>query len=143
MLTRERFAALPDGRRRLITSFNLRDLDRAVEGAKAAGIDPVVTIENNTIVIGPKSVGARESPAPARCALYRHYDRDRRLRYVGISVHPVRRLRQHELGAHWYGSIAHIEIEWFDTRTETEAAKTAAILAENPLHNIARRAAAG
>lgn len=72
-------------------------------------------------------------------ALYRHFDADGRLLYVGISLSPARRLSNHAAGSRWADKIAHVTIEWLPTRQEALAAEGRAIASENPLHNIVGR----
>ena len=69
-------------------------------------------------------------------ALYRHFDADGRLLYVGISLNAIARLTQHRLTAHWFRSIARIEIEWHESRELAEAAEREAIKQERPAHNV-------
>lgn len=69
-------------------------------------------------------------------ALYRHFDKDGRLLYVGISLNAVARLAQHRGVAHWFRSIARIEIEWHPTREDACAAEIEAIREELPMHNV-------
>jgi len=73
-----------------------------------------------------------------RTALYRHFDSDGRLLYVGISLSAVRRLGQHQQHAHWFGAIVRVDIEWHATRLLALEAEAYAIARENPLHNTAR-----
>ena len=72
-----------------------------------------------------------------RTALYRHFDASGVLLYVGIAVCPLSRQKAHTCGAHWYGDIASISIEWHHTREQALAAEIDAIRQERPLHNIA------
>lgn len=81
-------------------------------------------------------MGAAENAE--RTALYRLYDGDGRLLYVGIAKDPEKRLRAHRWGpdrADWRHDIATQSVEWRDTREEAEAAEIAAIRSELPLHN--------
>ena len=68
--------------------------------------------------------------------LYRHWDAEERLLYVGISLSAVGRLSQHRKTALWYERIAKVTIENFNSREELEAAEKEAIKREKPLHNI-------
>lgn len=80
-------------------------------------------------------------PAPphqGRTALYRFYDADGQLLYVGISHDPETRWRDgHKLSSVTRRDVARREEEWFDTRTEAAAAEVAAIKREKPRDNIA------
>ena len=71
-------------------------------------------------------------------ALYRHFDNDGHLLYVGISLSHVARLVDHRNSAHWYKEIAQVTIQWFETRVDAENAEGKAIAIENPKHNIKR-----
>lgn len=70
-----------------------------------------------------------------KTALYRHFDADGVLLYVGISLAPFRRLRDHKR-SHWCESIVTIKVEWHPDRESALRAEMAAIMAEQPLHNI-------
>lgn len=74
----------------------------------------------------------------SRTALYRHFDADGRLLYVGISLSAVHRLGQHRQHAHWFKAIARVDIEWHATRLLALEAEACAITRELPLHNTAR-----
>ena len=83
------------------------------------------------------ALDSTESTPPTRTALYRHFDVEGRLLYVGISLNAVARLAQHRETAHWFGQIARIEVEWHESRMLAEAAERKAIKAERPAHNLA------
>lgn len=82
--------------------------------------DPVVTNE------------ADEQPT----YLYRHFNQEGALLYVGVSLSVVHRLAQHKDHSHWYRSITRIDIKEFSTRREALIAERDAIKQEKPLHNI-------
>lgn len=67
--------------------------------------------------------------------LYRHYDRDGRLLYVGISLSTFARLRQHKDKSPWFDDVAAITIERFRTRAEAAKAECKAIKLEKPKWN--------
>jgi predicted GIY-YIG superfamily endonuclease len=71
-----------------------------------------------------------------KTALYRHFDTDDNLLYVGVSLSSVNRLSQHKSNSHWFYSIARQEIEYFDSREEALKAEAEAIRNENPNNNI-------
>lgn len=68
--------------------------------------------------------------------LYRIYA-DKTLLYVGVSVDPEARMSKHRLRPWWRTATA-IRIERRSSRADALAAEREAILAENPLHNVAR-----
>jgi excinuclease UvrABC nuclease subunit len=75
--------------------------------------------------------------------LYRHWDKDHVLLYVGISLSAMHRLRQHKETSKWFSEIVSVTIERFETRTEAMAAERKAIKSENPKYNIQHRRGAG
>ncbi len=73
------------------------------------------------------------------CTLYRHFDAQGNLLYVGITNYEPKRRMEHKLSAKWFKEIARVETAEFDTREQAAAAEIAAILVEKPLHNIESR----
>lgn len=73
--------------------------------------------------------------------LYRHFDANGTLLYVGISLSAFHRLGQHKNNAHWFKSIANMTIETFPSREKALNAERRAIRNEYPLHNNLLRAA--
>lgn len=67
--------------------------------------------------------------------LYRLFDGDGQLLYVGTSVDPQNRWEQHAREKLWWSSVARATVEWYPDRTSAMAAELAAIKAEGPLHN--------
>lgn len=74
-------------------------------------------------------------PATGRTALYRLFDADRRLLYVGIAATPLTRWQAHASDKHWWDDVDVKEIEWCATCAEAEAAEVQAIATEKPLWN--------
>jgi predicted GIY-YIG superfamily endonuclease len=70
-------------------------------------------------------------------AVYRLYDADDVLLYVGISARPEHRWAQHRAEKAWWGDVATREVTWFSTRGKARAAEVNAIRCESPRHNIA------
>lgn len=70
-------------------------------------------------------------------ALYRLYDDHDTLLYVGIAKSVLSRLGQHVSDKRWAQQVAIVRIEWHPTREEAAAAEVAAIVTEQPRHNIA------
>lgn len=75
---------------------------------------------------------------PGPTQLYRHFDADGRLLYVGISLSAILRFEAHRTGSNWAQKVATITIEHFPTRAEALAAEVRAIRTELPIHNIAQ-----
>lgn len=72
----------------------------------------------------------------ARGTVYRAFDSQKRLLYVGTTVTP-NRLRDHASVAPWWSLTVRIELTHFDTAPEAEAAEADAIYTEQPLFNRA------
>lgn len=71
-----------------------------------------------------------------RTQLYRHYDADGQLLYVGISLSALLRTRQHRENSPWFANIAKITVETFPDRATAYDAETFAIENERPLYNV-------
>ena len=86
-------------------------------------------------------IGGRRRIAPPqleRTALYRWYDVDSNLLYVGITNHLMRRAEQHSDDKPWWTQVTSSVVEWFPTRQAALTAETNAIHTERPVHNIAQ-----
>lgn len=73
---------------------------------------------------------------PKPTALYRLYDGDGVLLYVGITGDLKTRWMMHSYTP-WGPQIATREAEWFDTPSEAASAEVEAIQTEKPIHNVA------
>lgn len=67
--------------------------------------------------------------------VYRCFDEEGRLLYVGVSYSIFLRLGQHNDRAPWMHYAVTIKLERFPTREAAEAAEAAAILGEDPVWN--------
>jgi predicted GIY-YIG superfamily endonuclease len=83
-----------------------------------------------------------EVQASDRTALYRLYDEDDDLLYVGITRNPERRWAQHAAEKSWWSRVIRRDVEWFETRPAALAAEEAAIALGRPAHNIDHNPAA-
>lgn len=72
-----------------------------------------------------------------RTTLYRLYDSDDALLYIGIASNPGTRFEQHASAKMWWGDVATIRLEHFDDRSTAALAEGLAINAEQPLYNRA------
>lgn len=76
------------------------------------------------------------TPPPVRkCAVYRHFDSDGVLLYVGISVKPGMRRMEHARHSAFMEFATRETVEWFDNEPDALNAERAAIRAERPLFN--------
>lgn len=69
------------------------------------------------------------------CELYRHYNAEGVLLYVGISFGALIRNRWHQKHSSWFESVAHITIERYPTQEIAKEAEAAAIIEERPIYN--------
>ena len=74
--------------------------------------------------------------------LYRHFDKDGALLYIGISGNPRGRLKNHTAASSWFHRVKKVEIETYEDRDIVKRAEIEAIQREKPLFNCqgARRA---
>lgn len=70
-----------------------------------------------------------------RCCLYRFYDADGLLLYVGITNQDMRRWIAHET-REWWGAVASATVEHYDDRSAALDAERTAIKSERPVHNL-------
>ena len=68
--------------------------------------------------------------------LYRHYDKDGNLLYIGISFSAILRQSSHSKNSYWWWKVSRIEVENFPDRSSVLEAERQAIISESPIHNI-------
>lgn len=71
-----------------------------------------------------------------KTTLYRHWDKDDNLLYIGISLSKLQRLGQHSRNATWFDKITKVTMESFPTRKIALQKEKEAITSEYPIHNI-------
>jgi hypothetical protein len=69
--------------------------------------------------------------------LYRAFNAEGTLLYVGISFSAIARLMQHKQTSAWWDDAVEIRIEKFATDKDARRAEAEAICNEKPLHNVA------
>ena len=69
-----------------------------------------------------------------RTAVYRIFDADGRLLYVGVSRSPLYRMAGHAR-SEWAREAESIDIDWFSTEHEAREAEASAIQSEQPIWN--------
>ena len=69
--------------------------------------------------------------------LYRFYDIDDNLLYVGITNTWYQRFHDHERKSGWFSKVAYSTFEWHDSRDSVREAELLAITKENPEFNKA------
>lgn len=80
--------------------------------------------------------GAWRPPCSGRTSVYRLFNADGVLLYIGVSNAPRSRYRQHQKQQPWGDEIASRTVEWFDTRLEALRVELAAIRVEQPRYNV-------
>lgn len=89
----------------------------------------------DTSVVANRMRKLDDYPERGRTALYRHFDCDGRLLYVGIAADPEARRKQHQRTSRWARLSDEMTVEWFGTRAEAEASERDAIASERPIFN--------
>lgn len=72
-------------------------------------------------------------------SLYRFFDKDSALLYVGISVRTIKRVQEHKEHSAWFFLSQKMTIEHFASREEALVAETNAIQNETPKYNIQKQ----
>lgn len=67
--------------------------------------------------------------------LYRHFDKNRQLLYVGISLNASERLWSHRRNTVWANKVHFTTVEYFHDSADARSAERKAIISEAPLHN--------
>ena len=110
----------------------------AETGASAAGASRSQPAKSANECKTPRAerceIGARQSTG--RTQLYRHFDAEGCLLYVGISLSALVRTRQHRDNSSWFPNVVKITIETYATRDEALEAETLAIERERPVFNV-------
>jgi hypothetical protein len=73
-------------------------------------------------------------------ALYRFFDADENLLYIGITMNPAQRWRAHAHDKQWWHEVADIRIEKQSSRAAALTAEAVAIREECPRYNIVHAA---
>jgi hypothetical protein len=76
-------------------------------------------------------------PSP-RTALYRYYDRAKRLLYIGISNDALDRWMGHKRQSPWAAKATLMTIQHYPTREAAQFAEARAIILEMPRYNVTR-----
>ena len=67
--------------------------------------------------------------------LYRYFDDEGKLLYVGISFSAIVRASQHKANADWFDFVSQMTVERFESRDDASKAEIEAIRSENPIYN--------
>ena len=94
-----------------------------------------LTPEHVRDVYAPKALSTRYDIADRQTMLYRYFDAEGRLLYVGITMAPRGRHRLHDLRSPHVKYATHISFEWYPDRETARAAELDAIRSEEPVFN--------
>lgn len=86
----------------------------------------------------PKEQGTRVPLAARRTAVYRFYDPEGQLLYVGIADDVMARWRWHSKHSPWWPLAAHADVVWRNNRQSAEVEETQAIRSERAVWNVAK-----
>lgn len=78
-------------------------------------------------------------PETRPTCVYRHFDDQGRLLYVGTSIDLPNRTGGHRRSKHWFHEVHKTTEQWFDDHQEALAAERAAIRDEAPAYNVKGR----
>lgn len=78
-------------------------------------------------------------PEPEPTALYRLYDADSGLLYIGISYQPDKRFEEHATNRSWWHLVTRKEVAWLASREAALLAEAAATETEKPAYDGAAR----
>jgi len=81
------------------------------------------------------SVQGEAQVAPRRTAVYRLYDAEGELLYVGATRNPRARLKHHALRKKWWPEVRKNDVQWHPGRPEALRAEAEAIRCEMPRYN--------
>lgn len=108
---------------------------RTVEAAKVAEARGKSTIK--------KAIARKEAkdsePVERATTLYRCYDSEETLLYVGITSQRHRRFVQHSKGSDWWPRVATLQLEHYPTTSEAKAAEREQVAKLDPPHNVKLR----
>lgn len=82
--------------------------------------------------------GFHPAPSPKSVAVYRFFDADGSLLYVGMTEHPLVRFAAHRTKAPWWSRVdsTRTTVTWCYTRAAAEKAELKAIADEEPEYNV-------
>ena len=120
-----------DYRDAIRTRWSMTQKDATEVTGRVMGLTP----EHVRDVYAPKTLSTRYDIADRRTMLYRYFDGEGRLLYVGITMAPRGRHRLHDLRSPHVKYATHISFEWYPDRESARDAELAAIRSEGPVFN--------
>jgi len=77
-----------------------------------------------------------EQPDGAAALIYRLFDDEGELLYIGCTVHPRKRFHSHRRRQPWWDEVADSELMWYPSVEAAAVAEQQAIRTEQPIYNI-------
>ena len=74
-----------------------------------------------------------------RTCIYRHFDAEGRLLYVGITAHLGERDKYHAATAVWHHAVVRSDVQWCLSREHAADLERVAVKHEQPLYNVTLR----
>lgn len=110
-------------------------LEKSRWWVKALEIDDRAIADDEKRTFYTLVTGMKQKPA-RKYHIYRHYDKDGVLLYVGMSNNALSRLSQHKQHADWFEQIETVKIQTVNSRSEAFRLERKAIAEEKPKFNI-------
>lgn len=88
-----------------------------------------------TQTIRPDEINVTDSITIPTPMLYRCYNAEHQLLYIGMTMYPIRRLKHHRRAAPWWSQTTTIELSSYRNHRALEQAELRAIRFEKPLFN--------
>lgn len=73
-----------------------------------------------------------------RYYLYRFFDEDESLLYVGLSINAYNRFKAHRHQSYWFKDATTVKFEFYPDLETVRRAETTAIRTERPRHNVSQ-----
>jgi predicted GIY-YIG superfamily endonuclease len=115
-------------------------LDMAIEQRSAKDIkaasELLLKLDSDTTGQDLRAITVLAQLNAVPTALYRHFNSEGVLLYIGVSMTITGRMARHETDAVWFREIDHIKLQWFGSRSAALMAEEHAIKTEKPLYNV-------
>lgn len=108
-------------------------------GSNSSNAVPLA-VDDEPGVVCANCVAAGQMPVGP--TVYRCFDDEDDLIYVGSTINAARRIRQHRSSTYWWEDVERVTFDTYDTEAHARRAEAEAIASEEPFYNIAGRSIA-